>query len=125
MLVFRTENRYQQLQVEFPGGSNKSVVNDIDNMTPITYSHDFVTYIRNSLDIIKCAVFLGFFWMVNATYNDPYHQKSNSLFSDVSSCVLDWNKSYKYIFTWLFNWIIHLSVAGLCSTRFLKYLKDA
>lgn len=67
MLVFRIENQYEKTQSEFPGGSNKSVIEDINNMTtkPITNSHDFVTYTRNWLDILKCAVFLGFYWMVN------------------------------------------------------------
>lgn len=67
MLVFRIESQYEQTQTEFPGGSNKSVIEDINSMTtkPITNSHDYVTYTRNWLDILKCAVFLGFYWMVN------------------------------------------------------------
>lgn len=66
MLVFRIEDQYEQTQNEFPGGSNKSVIEDIHNMTtkPITNSHDYVTNTRNWLDILKCAVFLGFYWMV-------------------------------------------------------------
>lgn len=66
MLVFRMENQYDQTQIECPGGSNKSVVEDINHMTnPITDSHDYVTYTKNWLDTLKRAVFLGFFWMVN------------------------------------------------------------
>ncbi|XP_037048036.1 piezo-type mechanosensitive ion channel component isoform X2 [Bradysia coprophila] len=68
MLVFRIEDQYEQTQNEFPGGSNKSVIEDIHNMTtkPITNSHDYVTNTRNWLDILKCAVFLGFYWMTLA-----------------------------------------------------------
>lgn len=70
MLVFRIEDQYDHTQTEFPGGSNKSVIEDIHNMTtkPITDSHDFVTYTRNWLDILKCAIFLGFYWMVNLIF---------------------------------------------------------
>lgn len=68
MLVFRIEDQYDQTQHEFPGGSNKSVVEQIHSMAtkPITNSHDYVTYTRNWLDILKCAVFLGFYWMTLA-----------------------------------------------------------
>lgn len=68
MLVFRIEKQYDG-SVEFPGGSNKSVVEDINNLgsgeVPIE-THDFVTFTRNWLDIIKCAVFLGCFWITLA-----------------------------------------------------------
>lgn len=64
MLVFRIERQYQTQETEFIGGSNKSVIEDINNMgsneVPIP-THDFVTFSRNWLDIIKCIVFLGWF----------------------------------------------------------------
>lgn len=67
MLVFRIERQYEDL--DFIGGSNKSVVEDINNLgsseVPVP-THDFVTFTRNWLDIIKCAVFLGFFWFTLA-----------------------------------------------------------
>lgn len=67
MLVFRIEKQYEGS--DFPGGSNKSVVDDINNLgtgeVPIE-THDFVTLTRNWLDIIKCAVFLGCFWITLA-----------------------------------------------------------
>lgn len=77
MLVFRMENRYDQTQIDFPGGSNKSIIDDINNMTTkdLTSSHDYVTYARNWLDILKCAVFLGFYWMVNLALINPSYQK--------------------------------------------------
>lgn len=66
-LVFRIEQQYEGN--EFPGGSNKSVIDDINNLgsgeVPIQ-THDFVTLTRNWLDIIKCAVFLGCFWITLA-----------------------------------------------------------
>lgn len=67
LLVFRIEKQYDG--VEFMGGSNKSVLEEINNLgsneVPIQ-THDFVTFTRNWLDIIKCAVFLGFFWLTLA-----------------------------------------------------------
>lgn len=67
LLVFRIEKQYDG--VEFMGGSNKSVLDEINNLgsneVPIQ-THDFVTFTRNWLDIIKCAVFLGFFWLTLA-----------------------------------------------------------
>lgn len=67
MLVFRIEKQYEE--AEFVGGSNKSVVEDINNLgtseAPIR-THDFVTFTRNWLDIIKCTVFLGHFWITLA-----------------------------------------------------------
>lgn len=67
MLVFRIEKQYEDL--EFVGGSNKSVIENINNLGSNEMSiptHDFVTFTRNWLDIIKCAVFLGFFWFTLA-----------------------------------------------------------
>lgn len=67
MLVFRIEKQYEN--AEFPGGSNKSVVNEIDNLgsgeVPVE-SHDFVSIQKNWLDILKCSIFLGCFWVTLA-----------------------------------------------------------
>lgn len=67
MLVFRIEKQYEN--AEFPGGSNKSVVNEIDNLgsgeVPLE-THDFVSIQKNWLDILKCAIFLGCFWITLA-----------------------------------------------------------
>lgn len=67
MLVFRIEKQYED--IEFVGGSNKSVIDNINNLGSNEMSiptHDFVTFTRNWLDIIKCAIFLGFFWFTLA-----------------------------------------------------------
>lgn len=68
MLVFRIEKQYDADETEFPGGNNKSIIEDINNLSnnPILHTHDFVTFTRNWLDIIKCGVFLGFFWITLA-----------------------------------------------------------
>lgn len=67
MLVFRIEKQYENS--EFPGGSNKSVINDINKLgsgeAPIEME-DFVSTQRNWLDILKCIVFLGWFWITLA-----------------------------------------------------------
>lgn len=48
MHVFRIEKQYDDEGAPFPGGSNKSVVEEINNMgqVPITHSHDYVTFTR-------------------------------------------------------------------------------
>lgn len=67
MLVFRIEKQYENS--EFPGGSNKSVVDEINKLgsgeVPIE-THDFVSLQKNWLDILKCIVFLGCFWITLA-----------------------------------------------------------
>lgn len=67
MLVFRIEKQYENS--DFPGGSNKSVVDEINKLgsgdVPIE-THDFVSIQKNWLDILKCIVFLGCFWITLA-----------------------------------------------------------
>lgn len=67
MLVFRIEKQYENS--EFPGGSNKSVVDEINKLgsgeVPIE-TDDFVSIQKNWLDILKCIVFLGCFWVTLA-----------------------------------------------------------
>lgn len=67
LLVFRIEKQYENS--EFMGGSNKSVVDDINKLgsgeVPIQ-THDFVSIQKTWLDIVKCIVFLGCFWITLA-----------------------------------------------------------
>lgn len=67
MLVFRIEKQYENS--EFMGGSNKSVVDEINKLgsgeVPIE-TDDFVSIQKNWLDILKCIVFLGTFWVTLA-----------------------------------------------------------
>lgn len=67
MLVFRIEKQYENS--EFPGGSNKSAVDEINRLgsgeVPIE-THDFVSIQKNWLDILKCIIFLGCFWITLA-----------------------------------------------------------
>lgn len=67
MLVFRIERQYENS--EFPGGSNKSIVDEINKLgsgeVPLE-TDDFVSIQKNWLDIVKCIVFLGCFWITLA-----------------------------------------------------------
>ncbi|XP_055299200.1 piezo-type mechanosensitive ion channel component isoform X31 [Sitodiplosis mosellana] len=67
MLVFRIEKQYENS--EFMGGSNKSVIDEINKLgsgeVPIE-TDDFVSIQKNWLDILKCIVFLGCFWVTLA-----------------------------------------------------------
>lgn len=65
LVVFRIEARYENSVVSYPGGSNKSVLNDIDQLGTVPFdnpTHDFIDKIRNYLDILKRFVFVLFFW---------------------------------------------------------------
>lgn len=65
LIVFRIEARYDNSVVAYPGGNNKSVLNDIDQLGTVPFknpTHDFIDKIRNYLDIIKRLVFTLFFW---------------------------------------------------------------
>lgn len=65
LIVFRIEARYENSVVSYPGGSNKSVLNDIDQLGTVPFinpTHDFIDKIRNYLDILKRCVFVLFFW---------------------------------------------------------------
>ncbi|XP_073827088.1 piezo type mechanosensitive ion channel component isoform X2 [Musca autumnalis] len=53
----------------FPGGSNQSVVKDIANLGKVEFvnpTHDFLSHMRNYLDIFKHAVLCGFYWVTLA-----------------------------------------------------------
>ncbi|CAO1304226.1 unnamed protein product [Diamesa serratosioi] len=65
LIVFRIEARYENSDVQYPGGSNKSVLNDIDQLGQVLFvnpTHDFIDKIRNYLDICKRFIFVIFFW---------------------------------------------------------------
>jgi len=65
LVVFRIEARYENSVVTYPGGSNKSVLSDIDQLGTVPFdnpTHDFIDKIRNYLDILKRFVFVIFFW---------------------------------------------------------------
>jgi hypothetical protein len=65
LIVFRIETRYENSVTNFPGGSNKSVLKDIDQLGMVPFNnptHDFIDKIRNYLDILKRFVFVIFFW---------------------------------------------------------------
>lgn len=65
LIVFRIEARYDNSVINYPGGSNKSVLQDIDQLGVVPFdnpTHDFIDKIRNYLDILKRFIFIIFFW---------------------------------------------------------------
>lgn len=69
LIVFRIENRYLLNPDDFSGGSNQSVVKDLDDLGQKPFANptpDFIERARNWLDIIKRGVFLVFFWITLA-----------------------------------------------------------
>lgn len=69
LVVFRIESRYENSPTTYPGGSNKSVLNDIDQLGSVPFdnpTNDFIDKKRNYLDILKSLVFVLFFWVALA-----------------------------------------------------------
>jgi hypothetical protein len=65
LIVFRIEARYENSVANYPGGTNKSVLKDIDQLGIVPFdnpTHDFIDKIRNYLDILKRFLFIIFFW---------------------------------------------------------------
>lgn len=65
LVVFRIEARYDNSVNTYPGGSNKSVLQDIDQLGSVPFdnpTNDFIDKKRNYLDILKSIVFVLFFW---------------------------------------------------------------
>ncbi|ALC38217.1 Piezo [Drosophila busckii] len=66
--IFCIEARYATND-DYPGGSNRSVVNDIAQLGRVPFdnpTHDFCSYIRNYSDILKNGVLCGFYWFTLA-----------------------------------------------------------
>ncbi|XP_037894241.1 piezo-type mechanosensitive ion channel component isoform X3 [Glossina fuscipes] len=71
MMVSRQSHVYKlERQPNNQGGSNKSVVKDIQNLGKVNFhnpTHDFLSQIRNYLDVVKYTVLCGFFWITLGT----------------------------------------------------------
>ncbi|XP_062548757.1 piezo-type mechanosensitive ion channel component isoform X4 [Armigeres subalbatus] len=68
-LVFRIETRYSSCPDDFGGGSNQSVLEDIDRLGTVPFINptpDFIAKVRNWLDVLKRGAFLVFFWFTLA-----------------------------------------------------------
>ncbi|XP_020715968.1 piezo-type mechanosensitive ion channel component isoform X2 [Ceratitis capitata] len=65
--IFRIELRYGD---NYAGGSNRNVVKDIENLGRVPFENptrDFLSHVRNYLDIFMYVVLCGFFWVTLAT----------------------------------------------------------
>lgn len=64
LLVFRLEQQAVQSNNLLPGGTNESVLEEINQMNPIPppQSHDYITFVNSWLDIFKCILFSGGYW---------------------------------------------------------------
>ncbi|XP_055851574.1 piezo-type mechanosensitive ion channel component isoform X3 [Episyrphus balteatus] len=66
--VFTVEKKYDN-DNNYPGGTNKSIISDIENLGHVEFENptrDFLSTIRNYLDIIKNAILCGFYWITLA-----------------------------------------------------------
>ncbi|XP_036328319.1 piezo-type mechanosensitive ion channel component isoform X2 [Rhagoletis pomonella] len=65
--IYRIEER---LGDSYPGGSNRNVVKDIEDLGRVPFenpTNDFLSHVRNYLDIFMYAILCGFFWVTLAT----------------------------------------------------------
>ncbi|XP_025418980.1 piezo-type mechanosensitive ion channel component-like isoform X9 [Sipha flava] len=63
-IVFKIERRH--IDVEYPGGTNRSIIEEAEKPSFINPVPDFVTHIRSWLDILKRIVLIGFIWFTLA-----------------------------------------------------------
>lgn len=72
MLIYRQKKVFDieiRNPPNYPGGSNKSVVSDIENLGLQPFENptsDFLSSIRDWLDVTKNAILCGFFWVTLA-----------------------------------------------------------
>lgn len=72
MLIYRQKKVFDieiRNIANYPGGSNKSVISDIENLGLQEFENptsDFLSSIRDWLDIIKNAILCGFYWVTLA-----------------------------------------------------------
>ncbi|XP_075212450.1 piezo type mechanosensitive ion channel component isoform X3 [Lycorma delicatula] len=59
-VVFRIERRH--LNHEYSGGTNKSIVNDVEKLDYVNPVPDFMTTIRSYLDVLKRIFLIFFIW---------------------------------------------------------------
>lgn len=65
-IVFSIEDRFDRVDVMYAGGSNKDIIKDADIIDFVNPVPDFVTTIKNWLDIWKRIVFIAFLWIILA-----------------------------------------------------------
>ncbi|VVC24089.1 Hypothetical protein CINCED_3A012133 [Cinara cedri] len=63
-IVFKIERRH--IDVEYPGGTNHSIIEEAEKPSFVNPVPDFVSHIRSWLDILKRIVLIGFIWFTLA-----------------------------------------------------------
>lgn len=130
LIVFRIEARYENSVVSYPGGSNKSVLNDIDQLGTVPFNnptHDFIDKIRNYLDILKRCVFVLFFWAALAIVFLTGTSRVNilSIGYIIGSFIFLWQGTDFYlrpiyvIITW-WNYLIAYNVSVVAIKTFIQ-----
>ncbi|XP_067624230.1 piezo-type mechanosensitive ion channel component isoform X8 [Eurosta solidaginis] len=73
MIVTRQKRNYNfenKFADSYPGGSNRNIVKHIEQMGRVPFvnpTNDFLTHVRNYLDIFMYTVLCGFYWVTLAT----------------------------------------------------------
>lgn len=119
--VFKTEHKHEASGDAYPGGSNKSIVDEIDQLGIgpfVRQTHDFMEKAQSYLDICKQLVFNFFFWMALAVVflTGTSHGNIFSIGYIIGSFVFLWQgtdfymKPIKVIVKW-WNHLIDYNVA--------------
>lgn len=112
IVVFRIEARYENSVANYPGGSNKSVLKDIDQLGMVPFdnpTHDFIEKIRNYLDILKRFLFIIFFWATLAIVFLTGTSRVNllSLGYIIGSFIFLWQGTDFYVSLFFINYSIN------------------
>lgn len=130
--VFKTEAKHDSSEVSHPGESNKSILDDIDQLgivSFVTQSYDFMETTRNYLDIMKQLVFTIFFWIA-LTITFLTGTRYGNIFSIgyiIGSFIFLWQgtdfylKPIKVIVKW-WNYLIAYNVAVIATKSLIQLI---
>nr|XP_014270454.1 piezo-type mechanosensitive ion channel component isoform X3 [Halyomorpha halys] len=136
-VVFRIERKH--IDGSYPGGTNRSIVDDAELDQFVNPTPDFISYTRSYLDVVKRILFQAFLWITLAVVFLAGTNRVNlfSLGYLIGAFIFLWQgndlylRPVKTILKW-WNWLIIFNVAvifiktvlQMLGCLFIQYLKD-
>ncbi|CAH1388772.1 unnamed protein product [Nezara viridula] len=136
-VVFRIERKH--IDGSYPGGTNKSIVDQNEEEQFVNPTPDFISYTRSYLDVVKRIVFQAFLWITLAIVFLAGTNRVNlfSLGYLIGAFIFLWQgndlylRPVKTILKW-WNWLIIFNVAvifiktvlQMLGCLYIQYLKD-
>lgn len=136
-VVFRIERKH--IDGSYPGGTNRTIVNEAEEGQFINPTPDFISYTRSYLDVVKRIVFQAFLWVTLAVVFLAGTNRVNlfSLGYLIGAFIFLWQgndlylRPVKTILKW-WNWLIIFNVAvifmktvlQMLGCLYIQYLKD-